>query len=122
MKKPEKQHGISTFQGTDASIEGTIEFEGTIRMDGNFKGKIKSPAGVVIIGEQAVVEAQIDVGSAVVMGKVSGFINARNKIELFPPAKVSGDIQAPVVAVEAGVSFQGNCTMRNRVETVENAR
>ncbi len=121
MRKPEKQCGISTFQGTDASIEGTIEFEGTIRMDGNFKGKISSPAGVVIIGERAVVDARIDVGSAVVMGNVVGFINAKNKIELFPPAKVSGDIQAPVVAVEAGVFFQGNCMMRNRVETDDDA-
>ena len=111
MKKTKRSEGISTFQGTDASIEGNIEFEGTIRMDGNFKGKITSPDGVVIIGAQAVIDAEITVDSVIVMGKFTGFIDARNRIELFPPAEVSGDIKSPLVAMEAGVAFQGNCVM-----------
>ena len=111
MKKTKKSDGISTFQGTDASIEGNIEFEGTIRMDGNFKGKISSPNGVVIIGAKAVIDGEINVDAVIVMGKVTGFIDAKRKIELFPPAEVSGDIKAPVVAMEAGVVFQGNFLM-----------
>ena len=121
MKKLEFRHGISTFHGADASVEGAIEFEGTIRMDGNFKGKISSPGGVVIIGERAVIDAEINVGVAVIMGKVTGFVNASDKIELFPPAKVSGDLRAPVVAMESGVFFHGSCIMRKRDGANESA-
>ena len=109
MKKTVRQNGISTFQGADASIVGSIEFEGTIRMDGNFKGKISGPSGVVIIGDRAVVDAEIEVEVAIVMGRVNGCISANGKIELHPPAKVQGDIQAPVITMEAGVCFLGNC-------------
>ena len=40
MKKEKKTDRISTFIGADASIDGTIEFKGTIRVDGQVKGKI----------------------------------------------------------------------------------
>ncbi|MBW1820305.1 MAG: polymer-forming cytoskeletal protein, partial [Deltaproteobacteria bacterium] len=35
MKKGKKHDSISTFLGSDASIDGTVEFRGAIRLDGN---------------------------------------------------------------------------------------
>ena len=74
-KKGKKHDAISTFLGTDASIDGTIEFQGTIRLDGSVKGKIKSSEGTVIVGDKAVVNAEIAVGTAIVMGEVIGTID-----------------------------------------------
>ena len=42
MKKEKGADRISTFIGADASIEGNIDFKGTIRVDGKVKGKITS--------------------------------------------------------------------------------
>ena len=46
MKKEKGSDRISTFIGADASIDGSIEFKGTIRVDGTVKGKISSNSGV----------------------------------------------------------------------------
>jgi len=111
MKKTKKSNSISTFFGFGSRIEGTIEFQDTMRLDGNVIGKICSNGGTVIVGEQAVVEAEIIVGVAIVKGKVNGIIEASERIEIYPPGRVVGDIHSPVVLIEPGVVFNGNCVM-----------
>jgi len=113
MKKGKKHDSISTFLGSDASIDGTVEFRGAIRLDGNVKGKVKSNGGTVIVGEKAVVEAKIAVGVAIIMGEVHGTIDAQDRIEIYPPGRVIGDIQAPVITVDEGGIFNGNCIMKD---------
>ncbi len=113
MRKAKNEDSITTFLGVDASIEGTIEFKGTIRLDGRVKGKIISEGGTVIVGENAVVNADINVDSAVIMGEVNGIIEATNSIKVYPPGSVKGDIQAPVISIDAGVKFDGNCAMKS---------
>lgn len=120
MGKSKKEDSITTFLGADASIEGTIRFSGTIRLDGNVQGKIQSEGGTVIIGEKAVIDADIRVDNAIIMGKVTGVIDARNRIEVYPPAAVMGDIQAPTISIDAGVKFNGNCTMKGRNNKMDN--
>ena len=114
MSKPKEKSTdpISTFLGVETSIEGAVFFTGTIRLDGKVTGKIESKSGTVIIGEKAVIEADISAGVAIVMGRVKGMIEASNRIEVFPPAQVDGDIQAPVISMDAGVKFNGKCTMK----------
>jgi cytoskeletal protein CcmA (bactofilin family) len=112
MRKSKKADLISTYLGSDGIIEGTIEFQNAIRLDGSVKGKIFSKTGTVIIGEKAVINARINVDIAVIMGKVNGTINARKRIEVYPPACIVGDIQAPTILVESGVMFNGNCSMK----------
>lgn len=123
MRKGKKADAISTFLGTDARIEGTIEFQGSIRLDGKVKGKIHSREGTMIVGEKAVINADIAVEAAIIMGEVNGTIDAKNRIEVYPPARVVGDIQAPVVSIDAGVIFNGTCTMKARsIPTVETVK
>ncbi|MFC1798767.1 polymer-forming cytoskeletal protein [Thermodesulfobacteriota bacterium] len=113
MTKNRKKDTITTLVGPDVSIEGVIEFQGTIRLDGTIKGKIHTDNGMVVIGERAVVNAEIHVDAAIVMGEVNGTINAREKIEVFPPARIFGDLQAPIVSIESGVVFNGTCRMNS---------
>jgi cytoskeletal protein CcmA (bactofilin family) len=117
VKKGPKSDSISTFLGPDASVEGTLAFQGTIRLDGKIKGKITSNGGTVIVGEQASVSADLTVGIAIVMGEVNGTIEASERIELYPPGRIAGDIQAPVIAIDEGGVFNGNCVMAQRNET-----
>ena len=112
-KRGRKADSISTFLGPQASVDGTIEFQGTIRLDGSVKGKIKSNGGTVIVGEKAVVDAEVFVGTAIIMGEVRGTIDAEERIEVYPPGRVVGDIQAPVISIEEGGLFNGNCVMKN---------
>jgi cytoskeletal protein CcmA (bactofilin family) len=112
VKKGMKTSAKGTYLGPDSSIEGTIEFRDTIWLDGNVTGKISSNGGMVIIGQDAVVNAEIIVGVARIMGEVNGTITASDRIELKSPARVIGDIQAPEISIEEKVVFNGNCVMR----------
>jgi len=110
MKRSKK--GIQTFLGPETTLEGKLVFEGAVRLDGHFTGSIESQGGVMIVGEKAVIHADISVHTATVSGEVSGNIRATDRIELHPPARVFGDLSAPVVIIDAGVVFHGNCSMK----------
>ena len=112
MKKERRADSISTFLGADASVEGAIEFQGTIRVDGKVSGKISSNGGTLIVGEKARIDADISVGVVVIMGEVNGTIVAKDRIEVYPPGRIGGDIQAPVISIEPGGIFNGCCAMK----------
>ena len=113
MKTNKRKDSISTFIGPDVSIEGVIEFEGTIRLD-HIKGNIYTSSGTVIVGEKAVLDAEVIVDAAIIMGEVNGTVDARERIEVYPPGRVLGNIQAPVISIESGVVFNGSCLMTAR--------
>jgi cytoskeletal protein CcmA (bactofilin family) len=96
VKKERKADSITTFLGADSHLEGSIEFQGTIRVDGKVNGKISSNSVAV----------------AVIMGEVDGTIDAKDRIEVYPPGRVSGEIQAPVISIEPGGILNGNCIMK----------
>ena len=113
MKKTDKD---IQMLGPQAVLEGNLVFEGTLFMNGHVKGAIESRAGSVVIGEEAVIHADIFVRSATINGEVNGTIRAIERIELNPPARMYGDINAPVVVVHEGVIFEGNCTIKPKEE------
>ena len=115
-KKAKKPDSISTFLGPEASVEGVLEFQGTIRLDGNLKGKIVSTDGTVVVGENAKVSADIAVGTAIVMGEVIGTVDAIDRIEVYPPGKITGDIQSPIISIEEGGKLNGSCTMKEGIQ------
>ncbi|MBW1740629.1 MAG: polymer-forming cytoskeletal protein [Deltaproteobacteria bacterium] len=115
MKKSKK--GIQTFLGPDTTLEGKLVFEGAVRLDGRFTGTIESKKGVMVVGEKAIIHADISVHTARVSGEVSGNIHATHCIELHAPARVFGDLCAPTVVIDAGVVFHGNCTMQPKDTT-----
>ncbi len=94
-----------------SKITGKISFEGPARIDGEVDGEINAKDSLVI-GESAVVTAQIRATSVSVAGKVSGDIVATQRIEIRPSAKVSGNITAPVLSVQEGAQFEGHCSMQ----------
>lgn len=107
MKKAEK---VITFLGTDTAFEGKLKFEGTIRIDGHFKGEILSE-GNLIVGEEGMIEADIHVSYIAISGEVHGNITADQRVDIHAPGKVFGNIQAPVVVIDEGVIFEGNTRM-----------
>ena len=114
MKKEKKIDAVSTFLGHDAIFDGTINFKGTIRLDGKVKGKVVSDDGTVIIGDKATVEAEIAVETVIIKGSVNGNIQARDRIEAYAPARILGELQAPTISIDSGVVFNGTCSMENR--------
>jgi cytoskeletal protein CcmA (bactofilin family) len=112
MIKTKTPDTITMLLGPGTTIEGTVKFENTVRLEGNVVGKIFSTDGKLIIGETAVVNGEIMVNIAIIMGRVNGKIKARKRVEVYPPGRIEGDIQSPAVLIESGVIFNGNCSMK----------
>ena len=102
---------INAFLGCDTEYEGKLSFKGTVRIDGHFKGEIFTD-GTLMVGESAVMQSEIHVSHIIVSGEIRGNIIADDRIEIHAPGKVFGNIQAPVVILEEGVIFEGNCRMQ----------
>ena len=101
---------MNALLGKGSEFEGKLSFEGTVRVDGVMKGEIRSK-DKLIVGDGARVEAEVDVGSAVISGQVTGNITAAGHIELKAPARIKGNITTPELVIEKGVVFDGNCSM-----------
>jgi cytoskeletal protein CcmA (bactofilin family) len=103
--------GARAYLDQGSKISGKLEFEGPAQIEGQVDGEI-SAMDSLIIGESAVVSAQIKASSIIVAGKLSGEIIASERIEIRPSAKVSGNLTAPRLVVHEGAIFEGNCTMQ----------
>src|SRR4029077_2920751 len=102
---------ITALLGRGTQFEGKLYFEGRVRIDGVFKGEIKSD-DTLVIGEGAEVHAEIDVATVIVRGGiVHGNIRAKNAIEVHAPGKIVGNLQSPPLFMDRGVDFQGTCRM-----------
>ncbi|MEW6126161.1 MAG: polymer-forming cytoskeletal protein [Acidobacteriota bacterium] len=99
--------------GRSVEIIGDVNFSDKLQVDGTIKGKLYSEKGTLIIGETGHLEAQIDVGTCIVHGSVSGNINARVKIEIHKSGKLIGDLTTPALAIEEGSVFNGSITMNS---------
>jgi cytoskeletal protein CcmA (bactofilin family) len=114
--KPSQDFGeIRAFLGEGTSFIGTLQFEGTVRLDGRFEGEV-SGGDLLIIGQTAAVRAEIQVGSLTVSGRVEGNIVARKRVELLGTAQVTGSVKTPALVVSEGAVLNGTCEMR-REET-----
>ena len=114
MKNPEKD---IQMLGPQVAMEGTLVFEGTLYMNGHIKGSIESREGTIVVGETAVIHADVFVKNANITGEIKGSVRATNRIELHPPARVYGNINAPDVLMEAGVIFEGKCAINPKTKT-----
>jgi cytoskeletal protein CcmA (bactofilin family) len=111
--KPEGE--INTLLGRGSEFEGKLTFEGTVRVDGKLSGEIFSE-DVLVVGEGAAVNAEIDVGVIIVEGNVTGNIRAKRAVELHAPARVRGNIETPSLYIDKGVIFEGNCRMADAAQ------
>ena len=101
-----------TILGPESHFDGTLTFEGSVRIDGHFKGQVKTD-DVLVVGESAEVEAELEVGSLILNGTIRGNVYAKRAVELHAPARLYGNINTPSLIIHTGVIFEGQCRMEN---------
>jgi cytoskeletal protein CcmA (bactofilin family) len=112
------QSELNALLGRGSEFEGKLIFEGTVRLDGKFRGQIHSE-GKLLVGEHGDLEGEIWVESAIISGKVKGNINAKGKLELHSGARVEGTIITPVLVVQEGAMFDGQCQMSKQANPAQ---
>ena len=103
-------HDVSAFVGEGVQFKGVINYEGTVRIDGQLEGEIHT-AGVLIVGQGAVIQAKVKAGTIICQGRMVGDIVAQEKIQLMSPAVLNGSVKTPSLSMEEDVLFNGTCEM-----------
>ena len=114
--KSEPNGDLSGFLDRGISVKGEVSFKDTLRIDGRFEGTIRS-GKTLIIGESADVNAEIEVNSLYVSGRLRGQAKVADRIELSSSARVESDLNTGILVVEEGAVFEGRCTMNKETRT-----
>jgi len=109
---------VIAFVGRGVEFKGVITYNGTVRIDGRLDGEIHTE-GVLVVGEDAVITAQVTAGTVISRGKITGDIAASGKVRLLAPAVLNGSVKAPLLSIEEGVLFNGSLEMAKKVEHSE---
>ena len=116
-----KKEDALAFLGPGTEAEGKLTFEGTLRIDGHYKGEIAS-SGNLIVGEEGFIEADIQISYIVIQGEIHGNILADERVDIQSPAKVFGNIEAPAVVIDEGAIFEGQTRMYRAKEQESEGR
>ena len=95
-----------TVISENVAITGTLSFQKCLRIDGTFQGELESQ-GKLIIGPKGFVKANINLEAAFIAGKVEGDITVKERLVLRGRAEVRGNITAPLLSIDEGVSIIG---------------
>lgn len=117
-----KDGTMSGFVGGGTVLSGEAVFKGMLRVDGHLTGRINSEKGTLIVSSGGRVDADIEVATAKINGVVNGDIIASERLELGRTAEVHGNVQTPVLVIEQGAIFEGNCRMKSTDAARKNER
>jgi cytoskeletal protein CcmA (bactofilin family) len=111
MKKEGDQ--IKAYMGEDTVFNGSLNFDGTVRIDGKFEGQVLTD-DTLIIGEKGNVIAEISAGTIICMGRIEGTLKASKKVEIHANSRVIGNIKSPALHIELGGVLDGTCDMTRK--------
>ncbi|MGB0909175.1 MAG: bactofilin family protein [Nitrospirales bacterium] len=111
---------VVAFIGPGVDFKGEIFYEGSVQIDGTLEGQIHTE-GVLLVGEQAVINAKVHAGSVISKGKVNGNIVAGKQVQLLSTAIMDGSLTTPELSMEIGVVFNGDISMRSGADVANNS-
>ena len=100
----------TTYIDAGCEMSGTFRCRENVRIDGRIEGEIRAEK-TLVVGEEAVVCAQIHAAYVVVLGTVEGDIFATGETTLHKSASVTGELQTGGIVVERGARLRGSITI-----------
>ena len=105
---------FDTILSSDITFSGTLNFEKPFLIRGRLSGDVIARGGLLVVDEEAVVEANINASRVVIRGSVKGNVTASEKVEVAITGKLVGNVTAPEIFMETGCVFNGRCTMTEK--------
>lgn len=110
--KPEASSGeassTTSILAPNVHFEGLLTGDGLVRLEGSYSGMIKNE-GHLVIGQTAVVKANVEGNDVTVYGQVEGDVTAHGRLDLKATARVNGKVQAARLSVQEGALLVGKC-------------
>ncbi len=110
-KNPDSENlSAETVVGPSVKIQGDLNSEGNIKIEGQVTGKVNTTQSVYV-GQAAKILADVFAGNAIIAGDIQGNIKVSGNLILQGTAKIKGDITCSILRVEDGALFTGKCSM-----------
>lgn len=111
---PGTSNGLNTLvRGT--TVEGTLQCENDIRVEGAIKGKLRCSAKL-IIGPSGSIEGEVRCQNAVIEGTFKGILRVTESLNIRETATIDGDIFTNKLIVQSGAKFNVVCKMDGSTE------
>ncbi|WP_017185097.1 bactofilin family protein [Alkalibacillus haloalkaliphilus] len=111
FSKHEKQvSNVDTVIGSATKFHGDLTSQASIRIDGEFKGKITCD-GDVVIGAEGKIEADVTGRNLTVAGQIDGNVRASSTLRIEATGVINGDIAMGVLVIDEGGTFTGHSNM-----------
>jgi len=105
--EPESRGGSATV-GKAVKIVGQIYSKEDLYVDGEVDGTVEALEHKLTIGPNGAVKATVRSREVVVLGSISGNVEAADKLEIRKDAKLVGDIKTARIIIEDGAYFKGS--------------
>ena len=105
-----KTTGTTSLLSKKVKIEGDIQGDEDLRVEGHFKGTIKV-VGDFFVGQSGVVEADVEANNIVIQGQITGNVLARKQLEIQSSGQLLGDCKAKSIDIREGAIFEGRSNM-----------
>jgi len=109
------ENNTDTIIGINVTLKGNLHNKGSIQVNGNIEGEVRSDENV-LIGETAKIKGPVIAKKIEVSGEVKGLIDASEKLELNSSGRVYGDISAKSLVIKEGAIFVGKSTSSSTPE------
>jgi len=105
-----KATGTTSLLTKELKIEGDIQGDEDLHVEGYFKGSIKIK-GNIFVGQTGRVEADIEADSIIIQGQIKGNVLARRQLEIQSLGQLMGDCTAASIDIKEGAIFEGRSNM-----------
>jgi cytoskeletal protein CcmA (bactofilin family) len=100
----------TAFINEGCEVEGTLTVKNSLRVQGDFRGRIES-AKTVTVDERATVAGDIRARTVIIYGAVVGNLDAARAVVLHASGRLHGDVKTPAFELERGAFFNGRTEM-----------
>lgn len=97
---------VNSLVGPGSAIDGDIDVEGMLRVDGDVRGSIRV-TGKIVVGAGGRVAASIRARSAIVGGQVKGDVYVSEQLRLLSGGVIVGNVYAPRIEIEDDTLING---------------
>jgi cytoskeletal protein CcmA (bactofilin family) len=111
----------TAFIHEGCEVEGTLAVENSLRVQGEFRGRIKARK-TVTIDERATVTGDIQARIVIIHGAVVGDVTASREVTIHSTGRLHGDVKAPAFQVERGAFLNGRTEMYRPERVVQEQR
>jgi cytoskeletal protein CcmA (bactofilin family) len=103
--------------GKSVVIKGELSASEDLTLYGQMEGRVTLTDHTLTIGPEADIRAEIAASIVVVMGSVTGNVNAGKRVEIRASGSVKGDIGSLDLVIHEGGRLQGKVDMRRAKAT-----